>query len=98
VVLAGRIREANTPAPFVANIDAELHRQLAHHARLPPGRILQRHPDDELADAFRQARPTHARFRFPECLEARAVPADKSPRLDNHQRALPVEQLRPEHE
>src|SRR5437899_7604141 len=31
------------------NIDAELHRQLGGHASLPRGRILQRHPDDELA-------------------------------------------------
>ena len=79
-------------------MDTELHRQLGRHASLPPGRILQRHPGDELADVFRQARPANPRLPLPEQLETSAMPADKGLRLDDHQRALPVEQLRPEHE
>src|SRR5260370_15873085 len=80
------------------NIDAKLHGQLGRHASLPPGRILQRHPDDELADVFGQARPANPRFPFPEQLETTAMPSDERLRLDDHQSAPPVEQFRPEDE
>ena len=98
MLLVDRIREANRPHGARGNMDTELHRQLGRHASLPPGRILQRHPGDELADVLRQARPANPRLPFPEQLETSAMPADKGLRLDDHQRALPVEQLRPEHE
>jgi hypothetical protein len=45
----------------------------------------------------RCGRPTRD-FHFQNRLETSAMPADKSLRLDDHQSAPPVEQLRPEHE
>src|SRR2546428_2578528 len=52
-----RLRRTAGPHRTRGNIDAELQRQLGGHASLPPGRILPRHPDDELADVLGQSRP-----------------------------------------
>src|SRR6266566_7107234 len=96
--LAAPTQEASRSAPYAGKHRCRAS-AIARRPREPaPGRILQRNPDDELADVLSQSRPANPRFQLPEQLETSSMPADKSLRLDDHQRALPVEQLRPDHE
>ena len=61
------------------HLNPQLQGKLRGYPLLSPGRVLFRHPHDQLAHVLRQPWSSHLRLPPPKQMETFAVPADESP-------------------